>query len=81
MKEIEITKETLKKARENYNDSSFRRGYMHGYNACCDDIEYGATRKKIYNFIDNVLRPWRFGKGNYPINKSIWPPSINSIDE
>ncbi|BAQ85365.1 hypothetical protein [uncultured Mediterranean phage uvMED] len=80
MKVIEITKETLKKASENYDDSSFRRGYMHGYNACCDDAEYGATRKQIGNFIDNILRPWRFGKKKYPMNKMIIPPSINSIN-
>ena len=80
MKVIEITEENLKKASENCDDSSFRRGYMHGYNACCDDVEYGATRKQIYNFIDNILMPWRYGKEKYPINKMIWPPSINDIN-
>jgi hypothetical protein len=80
VKVIEITEENLKKASENYDDSSFRRGYMHGYNDGCDDAEYSATRKEICNFINKILMPWTFGKEKYPMDKMIIPPSINSIN-
>ena len=45
-----------------HNDSSYRRGYLHGYDSGMDDTKSG---KNVIKFFNNELMKWRYGKTPY----------------
>jgi len=65
LKELVVSIEQEKKELVEYNEMSFRRGYLHGYSQAMDDMLQSSRKtvtawEKVCNFFDGQLTAWRF---------------------
>jgi hypothetical protein len=72
--EEKIAAEQLIGLARNYNDSKYRRGYVHGYLQAIRDKDAGNYKNGMLDFVDEVLMEWRRFDTNLPIS----PPQIGS---
>ena len=58
------TNKPINKERIFESESSYRRGYLHGYDSAIDDIAETSI-EKVIKFFDRKLTQWRYGKKPY----------------
>jgi hypothetical protein len=56
-----------------FNDSTYRRGYIHGLVAAVDALDAGATRQQIAAYLDDLNANWRAKDAH----RMVIPPSYS----
>tara|TARA_Y100001938_G_scaffold151212_1_gene247607 strand:- start:20388 stop:20660 length:273 start_codon:yes stop_codon:yes gene_type:complete len=70
----ELLNSKTDKSGEILEESTYRRGYYHGYDSAIDDMR-AYSHKKVIGFFNKTLLKWRYGK--IPFKKTFdFPPSM-----